>query len=85
VPAPKRPSRSHRVPPTGGQVGRRPPQPFVPIITGLMWIAVGATALIWFDASWRYVVGIFAIGVGLLFLRGGLAAIVRQNERRSSR
>jgi hypothetical protein len=50
-----------------------------------MWIIVGIVALATFKASWKYVVGIFAIGVGLLFLRGGVVALVRQDDKRSSR
>lgn len=63
-----------------GQVGRRPPVPAVPIMSGLMWIVVGVVVLIWFTAGWKWAVGIVCIGVGLLFLRGGLAAYVRQRR-----
>jgi ABC-type siderophore export system fused ATPase/permease subunit len=57
----------------------------VPILAGAMWVVVGVVALLTFSASWRYVVGIVAIGVGLLFLRGGLTALVRQDDRRAKR
>jgi hypothetical protein len=63
-----------------GQVGRRPPVPAVPIMSGLMWIIVGVAIFIAFTASWKWAVGIVCIGVGLLFLRGGLAAYVRQRR-----
>jgi hypothetical protein len=49
-----------------------------------MWIIVGVVILIWLTASWKYVVGIVAIGIGVLFARGGLAALVRQAARRQS-
>ena len=57
----------------------------MPVLAGLMWLVVGIIALVTFTASWKYVVGIVAIGVGLLFLRGGITALVRQDARRSSR
>lgn len=70
------------MPPLPGPVGRRPPQPLVPLATGLMWIIVGVVILIWLTASWKYVAGIVAIGIGVLFARGGLAALIRQSNRR---
>jgi len=63
-----------------GEVGRRPGSPTVPLMTGLMWVAVGIVILVTFSAGWRFVVGVVCIGVGGLFLRGGLAAIVRRSR-----
>jgi hypothetical protein len=63
-----------------GQVGRRPPAPAVPLLSGAMWIVVGIVMLFAFTASWKWIVGIVCIGVGLLFLRGGLAAYLRQHR-----
>jgi hypothetical protein len=54
--------------------------PAVPIMSGLMWIVVGLVVLIGFTAGWKWAVGIVCIGVGLLFLRGGLVAYVRQRR-----
>jgi len=85
VSEPTRSSPPGRDPARNPQVGRRPPQPLVPIVSGVMWIVVGIVVLVRFTAGWRYVVGIVAIGIGLLFLRGGAAALARQAERRSSR
>jgi len=65
-----------------GQVGRRPPNPFIPVVSGLMWIVVGIVMMIVFSAGWRFIAGAVCIGVGLLFARGGLAAAVRQSNRR---
>jgi hypothetical protein len=62
-----------------GQVGRRPPNPVVPLLTGVMWIIVGVVIVVWFDAGWRFVVGFVCIGVGGLFVRGGLAALIRRS------
>ena len=67
-------------PVTPGQVGRRPPNPMVPIVSGVMWIVIGVIMMTSFTASWRYVVGAVCIGVGLLFVRGGLAAFIRQSR-----
>jgi hypothetical protein len=63
-----------------GQVGRRPGSPSMPLIIGVMWVAVGVVILVTFTASWRFIVGIVCIGVGGLFIRGGLAAIVRRSR-----
>jgi hypothetical protein len=77
---PSRPFGDRVDPNQPGQVGRRPPVPGVPIMTGLMWIIVGVVILVWFTAGWKWAVGIVCIGVGLLFLRGGLVAYVRQRR-----
>lgn len=45
-----------------------------------MWIAVGIIMMVSLSAGWRFLVGAVCIGVGLLFVRGGLAAIVRQSR-----
>jgi hypothetical protein len=50
------------------------------MLAGVMWIVVGVVMLVAFTASWKWVAGIVCIGVGLLFLRGGLAAYVRQSR-----
>lgn len=52
----------------------------VPIVSGVMWIVIGVIMMTSFTASWRYVVGAVCIGVGLLFVRGGLAAFIRQSR-----
>jgi ABC-type siderophore export system fused ATPase/permease subunit len=86
VPDKSRADRPHRVPSINDRIGRgTPSSPFVPIVSGIMWILVGIVAFIAFSTSWKYVVGIFALGVGLLFLRGGLASLVQRDERRPPR
>jgi hypothetical protein len=52
----------------------------VPLITGVMWITVGVVIFATFTAGWKYLVGGVCIGVGGLFVRGGLAAIVRRGR-----
>jgi hypothetical protein len=63
------------------QVGRRPPNPTVPLLSGLMWFVVGCIVLFAFSAGWHIAVGIACIGVGGLFVRGALAAARRQTRR----
>lgn len=45
---------------------------------GLVWIGCGVIALVRLNAGWKIVPGIFFIGVGLYFLRGAAATIVRR-------
>jgi len=54
--------------------------PAVPVLTGLMWVCVGVVIMVWFTAGWKWIVGSVCVGIGLLFLRGGLAAYVRQHR-----
>jgi hypothetical protein len=50
------------------------------MVTGVMWIVVGIVMMATFTASWKFVVGAVCIGIGGLFLRGGLASFIRQNK-----
>jgi hypothetical protein len=63
------------------QVGRRPSNPGFLALLGVVWIACGIVALVRLTAGWKVVPGIFFIGVGLFFLRGAAATIVRRTER----
>jgi hypothetical protein len=47
-----------------------------------VWIACGVAALVTLHASWKLVPGIVLIGVGLLYLRGAAATVVRRDQRR---
>ena len=47
-----------------------------------MWIVCGIVALVALHASWKLVPGLVFIGVGLFFLRGAAATVVRREERR---
>jgi len=76
--ASSRPRDSSAPPP---QVGRRPPNPTVPLLSGLMWLVVGLVMLFAFTASWHIAVGIACIGVGGFFLRGAIIAARRQTRR----
>jgi hypothetical protein len=64
-----------------GQVGKRPSNPTFLAVVGLAWIICGIAAFFVFKESWRIVVGVVFIGVGLYWLRGALATIARHEER----
>jgi hypothetical protein len=50
-----------------------------------MWIAVGVVVLTSVQADWHLIPGIVAIGIGLFFLRGASATILRRDARRGGR
>ena len=64
-----------------GQVGKRPSSPVFLVGVAVAWIACGIAAFFLFSASWRIVVGVVFIGVGLYWLRGAMATIARHEER----
>jgi hypothetical protein len=64
-----------------GQVGKRPSNPTFLAVVGLAWIICGIAAFFVFKESWRIVVGVVFIGVGLYWLRGAFATITRHEER----
>jgi hypothetical protein len=66
-----------------GQVGRRPSSPLFLLVVAVMWIAVGVVVLTSVQADWHLIPGIVAIGIGLFFLRGASATILRRDARRS--
>jgi hypothetical protein len=65
------------------EIGRRPSSPAFLVLVAAMWIAVGVIAILSLTASWRLVPGIVCIGIGLLFLRGAGATVVRRDRRHS--
>jgi hypothetical protein len=64
-----------------GQVGKRPSSPVFLFAVALAWIACGIASFFLFSASWRIVVGVVFIGIGLYWLRGAMATIARHEER----
>jgi len=64
-----------------GQVGKRPSNPRFLAVVGVAWIICGIAAFFIFKESWRIVVGVVFIGVGLYWLRGAFATIARHEER----
>ncbi|HET7487095.1 MAG TPA: hypothetical protein VFJ85_04145 [Acidimicrobiales bacterium] len=63
------------------QPGRRPSSPGFLLAVAVAWIAAGVIALVRLDASWKLIPGVVFIGIGLLFLRGAAATVVRRDER----
>jgi hypothetical protein len=84
-PSASSPRRSRPDPEEPVQIGRRPSNPFFLLIVGFMWVAVGLIILFAATFRWRFVVAIVAIGIGLFFLRGAGATVVRRDQRRSGR
>jgi len=80
---PGRPARSGRpgepAPPT--QIGRRPSNPAFLALMGLLWIGAGFVALTRLHAGWHLVPAIVFVGIGVLFLRGAAATVVRREAR----
>ncbi|MCL4423638.1 MAG: hypothetical protein M1115_10855 [Actinobacteria bacterium] len=64
------------------QVGKRPSSPAFLAVLGVVWIAVGLVAAFGLHASWRLVPTVVAIGIGLFFLRGASATVLRRGSRR---
>ncbi|MGH9125470.1 MAG: hypothetical protein ACRDZ8_12205 [Acidimicrobiales bacterium] len=65
-------------------VGRRPSSPAFLLVVGVMWLAVGVIIFVALHTGWKLIPAIFSIGVGLFFLRGAGATVLRRDRRRSS-
>jgi hypothetical protein len=65
-----------------GQVGRRPSSPAKLVLFALVYFACGIIAFLVLTGSWRVILGVVFIGVGLLWLRGAATAALRQQRRR---
>ncbi|MFC0080754.1 hypothetical protein ACFFRE_01100 [Aciditerrimonas ferrireducens] len=65
----------------GYRVGRQRSDPRFLALVALAWLAVGVVSFVALHASWRLVPGVFALGVGLLYLRGAAGAYLRRPER----
>jgi hypothetical protein len=74
--------RPPSTPPGAGQIGRRPSSPGFLLLLAAVWIGCGVVALVRLTATWKLVPGIVFIGIGLLFLRGAAATVVRREGRR---
>lgn len=44
------------------------------------WLAVGIISFVALHAAWRLIPGVFALGVGLLYLRGAAGAYLRRSH-----
>jgi hypothetical protein len=63
-------------------IGRRPSSPRFLAVVAAMWIAVGIVLFLTLKTGWRLIPSIVAVGIGLMFLRGAGATVLR-HERRS--
>ncbi|HEX3426415.1 MAG TPA: hypothetical protein VHT30_09805 [Acidimicrobiales bacterium] len=66
-------------------VGRRPSSPGFLALVAAMWLAVGVVCFVALHSSWKLVPAIVSIGIGLMFLRGAGATVLRREHRRSPR
>ncbi len=64
-----------------GQVGKRPSPPLFLLAVAVAWIVCGIAAFFIFKQTWRIVVGVVFIGMGLYWLRGALATVARHEDR----
>jgi hypothetical protein len=48
---------------------------------GLLWVGAGVVAITSLHARWHLVPGIVFLGIGVLFLRGAAATVVRREAR----
>jgi hypothetical protein len=67
------------------QIGRRPSNPGFLLLVGVVWIGCGVYALAKLKASWKLIPGIVFIGIGLLFVRGASATVLRRERRRGDK
>lgn len=70
--------------PENYRVGRRLSDPRMLLAIAVSWLAVGIIMLVALHASWKLVPAIFSIGVGMLYLRGALGAVIRRERLRRS-
>lgn len=63
------------------QVGKRPSPPGFLLAIGLFWIAASIVMVFALHSSWKLVPVVVGLGVGMLYLRGGLTALARRAER----
>jgi len=66
-------------------IGRRPSSPGFLAIVAVMWIAVGVILFLTLKSGWRLVPSIVAVGIGLMFLRGAGATVLRRDRRSRER
>lgn len=78
--AARRPAR--RGPPKLGNgppvVGKRPSNPALLALVGLMWLAAAVAGYVGLHKSWKLIVIVVFAGIGLLYLRGAAGAYLRR-------
>lgn len=59
-------------------VGKRPSQPWLLFVVGLLWFGAAVGALVGIHRSWKIVPIICFAGVGFLYLRGAAGSYLRR-------
>ena len=60
------------------QVGKRPSPPALLFAIGAIWVAAGIVLVFALHSSWKLVPVVVSIGIGVLYLRGGITALARR-------
>ena len=63
-------------------VGKRPSNPAVLALVGMIWLAAAVGAYVGLRTSWKLIVIVVFAGIGLLYLRGAAGAYLRRGENR---
>lgn len=67
---------------TGSRSGaKQPGSGAAPIVLGVVaaiWIVGGIALILYVHGTWRYIPGIFACGIGVVFLRSAAGAYVQR-------
>jgi hypothetical protein len=62
------------------QVGKRPSPPALLFAIGAIWVAVGIVLVFTLHSGWKLVPVVVSIGIGALYLRGGITALARRAD-----
>ena len=65
-----------------GEVGRRPSSPQKLAVFAVVYVISGIASFFVIGKTWGIILGIFFIGVGLLWARGAATAFLRQQAHR---
>lgn len=60
-------------------VGKRPSNPALLALVGLLWLAAAVAAYVGLHKSWKLIVIVVFAGIGLLYLRGAAGAYLRRS------
>ena len=62
------------------QVGKRPSPPGLLFLIGAVWVVAGIVLIFALHSSWKLVPVVVSIGIGLLYIRGGITALARHAD-----
>jgi hypothetical protein len=63
------------------QVGKRPSPPALLLVIGAIWVVAGIVMIFALRSSWKLVPVVVSIGIGLLYVRGGITALARHADQ----